>query len=388
MKILIYCQHVLGVGHFFRTLEIARAMAAFDVVLVTGGDKVDVILPAHIRQVHLPGLMMDEAFTGLHSVNPEIPVEAVKLERQKALLDLIKTERPDVFFIELYPFGRRAFRFELIPALAFIRHHLGKTCKVVCSLRDILVEKKDSLKYETRVIEALNSWFDAVLVHSDPQLIKLSASFSRLDKIKIPLVYTGFVTPVPDPEQVGRIRQEMGVTGKDRLIVASAGGGNVGAPLLRAVVNAYKELSSTEDVMLKVCTGPYMAAEDKAYLRSFAGKNIHIEEFTREFVSLLGASDLSISMAGYNTCMNIVAARVPSLVWPFRQNREQRERALNLARFVPMTLLEDQDLTPLRLSQLMETKNDRQPQKTIPHPNLNIHGALNTMEWIREQRLF
>jgi predicted glycosyltransferase len=388
VKILIYCQHVLGVGHFFRTLEIARAMDAFDVVLVTGGGKVDVSLPEHIRQVHLPGLMMDEAFTCLHSVDPEITVEAVKLERQKILLDLIKNERPDFFFIELYPFGRRAFRFELIPALEWIRHAPGRKCNVVCSLRDILVEKKDPLKYETRVIEALNSWFDAVLVHSDPQLIALSATFSRLDKIKIPLVYTGFVTPVPDPEQVGRIRQEMGVTGKDRLIVASVGGGNVGAPLLRAVVRAYKEMSSSNDVILKVCTGPYMAVEDKAYLHSVAGKRIHIEEFTRNFVSLLGASDLSISMAGYNTCMNIVAAKVPSLVWPFRQNREQQERARNLARFVPMTLLEDQDLTPVNLSRLMETNEGRQFQKNVSHPNLNIHGALNTMEWIREQRPF
>ncbi len=36
MKILVYCQHVLGVGHFFRTLEICRALAGHDVVLVSG----------------------------------------------------------------------------------------------------------------------------------------------------------------------------------------------------------------------------------------------------------------------------------------------------------------------------------------------------------------
>jgi predicted glycosyltransferase len=378
----MYCQHVLGVGHFFRTLEIARAMEGFEVILVTGGGRVDTVLPDHIRHVELPGLMMDENFTRLHSVDPGKSVDEVKRERQHILLDLIKTENPDLFLIELYPFGRRAFRFELVPVLEFIKENFQEKCRVVCSLRDILVEKDDALKYETRVIEALNRWFDAVLVHSDPQLITLSTTFSRLDQIHIPIVYTGFVTPVPDPAIVKLIRQKIGLAPKGHLVVASAGGGNVGAPLLRAVVQAHKELSSQENTLLKVYTGPYMDAEDKKFLSSFAGQNIQVEEFAGEFVSLLGVADLSISMAGYNTCMNIVAANVPSLVWPFRQNREQRERARKIARFAPMTILEDQDLTPRALSRLIEHHLGR--QGSGPRVHLDICGAANTVKWIRK----
>ena len=387
MKIIIYCQHVLGLGHFFRTLEIARAMETFDVILVTGGGRVEIRLPDHVRHVKLPGLMMDKNFTGLYSVDPQKNVEDVKLERQKQLLDLVKNENPDFFLIELYPFGRRAFRFELIPVLNFIKDNRRMNCKVVCSLRDILVEKKDRLKYESRVIDALNNWFDAVLVHSDPQLIKLGSTFSRLDKIMIPLVYTGFVTPVPDKKKIKHIRENLRLQNKKRLIVASAGGGNVGAPLLKAVVNAYNELSSKENIMLNVYTGPYMEKEDKQYLQSFAdsgaGSGIRVKEFTSDFVSLLGAADLSVSMAGYNTCMNIVAANVPSLVWPFGQNQEQKERALKIARYVPMTILEDQDLVLPRFSGLIEKSLRRQNMNK--HLTLNIHGAFNTMKWIRSK---
>jgi len=385
VKIIIYCQHVLGLGHFFRTLEIARAMETFDVILVTGGGRVEVRLPDHVRHVKLPGLMMDKNFTGLYSLDPKKSVEDVKLERKKQLLDLVKNENPDFFLIELYPFGRRAFRFELIPALNFIKDNHRMNCKVVCSMRDILVERKNKLKYESGVIDALNNWFDAVLVHSDPQLIKLDSTFSKLDKIKIPLVYTGFVTPVPDKKKVKHIRQNLRLQNKKRLIVASAGGGNVGAPLLRAVVNAYNQLSSKENLMLNVYTGPYMEKEDKQYLQSFggsgAGSGIRVKEFTSDFVSLLGAADLSVSMAGYNTCMNIVAANVPSLVWPFGQNQEQRERAREIARFVPMTILEDQDLMLPKFSRLIEKSLCR--QNTNKHLTMNIHGAFNTMKWIR-----
>ena len=383
VKILIYCQHVLGVGHFFRTLEIARAMKDFDVILVTGGDEVSAPLPNHVRKVALPGLMMDPAFSTLHCVDPLQDLEEVKLERKNMLLDLVKTEKPDIFLVELYPFGRRAFEFELIPVLSLIRARQGINCKVVCSLRDILVEKKNPVKYATRVIEALHAWFDAVLVHSDPRLIKLDATFPAISKIKIPLVYTGFVTPVPNPEKVIQIKQDYGLNPGRRLITASVGGGNVGAPLLKAVVHACREVLSGKNLLLKAYTGPYMDQKDMDHLKSFENDRIMIEAFTPDFISLLGASDLSVSMAGYNTCMNIVAAKVPALVWPFDQNREQWERAVKLAEFAPITLLRDQDLEPLTLAQKMEAALDRPTGR--PAPKLNMDGAVNTMEWIRNR---
>jgi spore coat polysaccharide biosynthesis predicted glycosyltransferase SpsG len=41
MKIIFYCQYVWGMGHLFRSLELVRALAGHDVVLIAGGRKVD-----------------------------------------------------------------------------------------------------------------------------------------------------------------------------------------------------------------------------------------------------------------------------------------------------------------------------------------------------------
>jgi len=126
-----------------------------------------------------------------------------------------------------------------------------------------------------------------------------------------------------------------------------------------------------------------MDDQDKKYLYSFSDSRIRVEEFADNFVSLLSASDLSISMAGYNTCMNIVAAKVPSLVWPFGQNREQRQRAQKIAQFVPMTILEDYTLAIPRLTQLIEKNLERHSDKEIVNDfKLNINGAVNTVSWI------
>ena len=55
MKILLYCQHVLGIGHLFRTLEIARALKEHHVTLVLGGPRASTSLPNHVRVVQLHG---------------------------------------------------------------------------------------------------------------------------------------------------------------------------------------------------------------------------------------------------------------------------------------------------------------------------------------------
>jgi predicted glycosyltransferase len=41
MKIIQYCQHVLGIGHLFCSLEISRALSDHEVILITGGPPVD-----------------------------------------------------------------------------------------------------------------------------------------------------------------------------------------------------------------------------------------------------------------------------------------------------------------------------------------------------------
>jgi predicted glycosyltransferase len=93
----------------------------------------------------------------------------------------------------------------------------------------------------------------------------------------------------------------------------------------------------------------------------------------------MAAADLSISMAGYNTCMNILATRVPALVWPFPQNREQKLRAEKLAALGWMQVLGDQDLDPVRLAGLI-ARQLSQPDR--PWKSVDLNGAANTAAWL------
>ncbi len=380
MEIAIYCQHVLGVGHFFRTLEICKALSAYGgITLITGGRKIDVGLPPGVKAVELPGLMMDPEFNGLLPADPGRSVDSIRKERCRCLTTLFERTRFDLFMVELYPFGRKAFRFELDPLLAHIRNSRQCSCRVLCSLRDILVEKNDVAKYEARVVETLNQAFDALLVHADPSLVQLNETFSRVEEIRIPVAYTGFVTPHPEKQAGDQMRRDLGIGPETALVVASAGGGSVGAVLLASAITAIPRVMTSRDIQMVVFTGPYMDADEFDALNRLAGHRIRVARFTDNFPGYLAAADLSVSMAGYNTTMNILAAGVPALVWPFGQNREQRMRAQRLEARGALTVLEDADLEPDGLALQMGKKLALAHRVKV---DLDLDGAANTARWI------
>ncbi len=383
MKIIQYCQHVLGIGHLFRSLEICRALGGHDVILVTGGPQADTDLPGHVRQVRLSDLQMNFEFKGLYSSQKNATLDQIKAQRQKRLFDLFKKEKPDVFLVELYPFGRKAFRFELDPVLQAIGDHRLPACRVVCSVRDILVEKEDAAKHEARAVSTLNRYFDAVLVHADPHLAQISETFNRFNEIKIPVVYTGYIARKPAPDAAEKMRRRLQIGPDESLILASAGGGNVGAPLLEAVICAFDRLRVKHRPYLKVFTGPYVDPGEFNRLKRLAGKDVEINKFTPDFLAYMAAADLSVSMGGYNTTMNILATGVSALVWPFPQNREQQMRAARLDQMGILKVVADQDLDPDRLAELMArgvAAAERSPVK------IDLNGAAKTAAWI-ESRL-
>lgn len=380
MKLILYCQHIWGVGHYFRSLEICRALVGDDILMVTGGADVDAPLPDHVRAFRLPALMTDRHYSGLFPTEKGQTLAAVKTERRRLLFELFEREAPDAFVVELYPFGRRAFGFELEPVLEAIRTGRLRRSLVVCSLRDILVEKKDPAVYEKRVIDRLNSWFDALLVHADPALITLDRTFSRLAELKLPIVYTGFITSRPAAGARRRIRRRLNIGADTVLMVASAGGGQAGIVLLQPLLESLAYLDIELPVRLCVFTGPYMPPDEFDRLRGLADSGVIVERFTPDFMSFLAAADLSVSMGGYNTCMNILASRVPALVWPYPGDREQGLRAGRLEKLGALTVLREKDLLPARLAAIIRRHIDR--AKTVVAP-IDLEGAANTAKWLR-----
>jgi len=380
MNVAYYCQHVLGVGHFHRSLEICRFLGAkHHVTIILGGPEVHFDEP-NIAVFQLPGLRMDDHFSSLIPCDSGVSLDQIKQQRRNELLHFVRTYEPDCLIIELYPLGRKAFRFELDPLLEMLSK---SPCKIYCSLRDILVEKKEGReKFEQRAVTTLNKHFDGLLIHADQASVTLNQTFEKAEAIRIPIHYTGFISPRPKADARSVIRTGLKLAPEDRLIVCSLGSGSVGAELLTASAQAFRLLADQNShYVMQIFTGPYMGADSWSKLLTYRSDNLHIAKFSEQFIDWLAAADLSISMAGYNTFMNVLATGVPALMYPFAQNREQRFRIETLGNTGSITLLEEQDLAPHHLATLMETAVTQSRSNT----GVNLDGAATTALIIEEQ---
>ncbi len=346
--LLFYCQHALGLGHLVRSLSLAEALGEhFDVVLLNGGRFPDgTSVPAGVRVVNLPPLGHDSNFN-LVSHDPAWTLEQAMRERPRLILDELAVTEPAVVLIELFPFGRKKFEFELLPLLDAVHSMGAERPRVVCSVRDILVGgRRDQAHHDDRAAGLANRYFDAVLVHSDPKFARLDDTFHPETPMNVPVHYTGFVTNSAAPIEVAP---------RDRLnrVLVSAGGGMVGGPLFEIVVDAHRQWHAA-GLSTTVLAGPFAPEPVWSWLQEQAEQLDGFEavRYLPDLRTEMARSAVTVSQCGYNTTMDILRARVPAVVIPYAEGREdeQRQRAERLDNLGVLRCLAPDDLDADRLA--------------------------------------
>jgi predicted glycosyltransferase len=372
-RVFFYVQHLLGIGHMMRAAALTRAMqkAGLTVTYASGGfDTVALDLGgADVLQLP-PVRTADARFKSLLDADGR-PIDDEWRERRKtALLDAFERTAPDILLIELFPFGRWPFRFELLPLLEAARHRRGTQPRIVCSLRDILVPKTEAKRLDA-IVDIVRRHFDAVLVHGDPDFIRLDETFARAADIVDMLNYTGFIAP----DRHARGRQA--ASGE---VVVSAGGGSTGGALLRTALAARRK-SCLSDRPWRILAGPNLPARDRAALVPESG--VTIEPLRPDFRDLLSQCALSVSQAGYNTVMDLLACGARSVVVPFSAHgqSEQAMRADRLAAHGWSHVVPEETLSPDSLA----TAIDRAMASAPPRiGGLDLDGARKSAAFLAD----
>lgn len=348
-RVMFYVQHLLGVGHLKRASLLAAAMveAGLDVAVVLGGRDVAGIDFAGCARIQLPAVRAaDESFKILIDDNGQPVDDAWREARTARLLTEFASLRPDVLILELFPFGRLQFRFELLPLLEAARVAEPRPW-IVSSVRDALVAKTDPARNE-RSVRLVRQWFDHVLVHGDPQLYPLTATFPEAAGIADKLLYTGYVAEAVNGAAPASEAASVTEAGD---VVVSVGGGVVGEPLLRSAIAA-RPLTQAAKRVWRVITGPNLSNAVYDDLAWNAPSGVIVERWRDDLPQLLRQARLSISQGGYNTMMDILNARVGAVIVPFAApgETEQTFRAQALAERGVITLLEADQLTSRALA--------------------------------------
>ena len=372
MRVLIYVQYLLGFGHLTRSCVIAKELAerGAEVVIASGGMPVPHLFEGGTARLHqLPPMRSADVQFDTFLDEYDNPVtDSWKARRRESLLSLFECFAPDVLVIESFPFGRRMVRFELLPLLEATQNRRPRPM-VICSVRDIVQAKRKPGRVE-ETVDLLATYFDLVMVHGDPKIIRFDESFPLTDQIEGLLSYTGYVVP-----EIAAGTDE----GRGEVIV-STGGGAFGAKLFDIAVAA-RRLSKLEGVPWRLLLGPNLARSTKMEIERLADSGVVVEPFRRDYRALLGNCDVSVSLGGYNTVTDVLATQTNAVVVSYSgiKETEQATRGRRLAELGLVAHINDYDLTPARLAQAVDVASAAS-RSTNVMPNLN--GAANAAKLV------
>jgi predicted glycosyltransferase len=355
VKVFFHVQHLLGIGHLKRAATLARALrgAGFEVTLASGGAPVPGIEVLQLPPATSPDLkqLLDE-----HGKPVD---EAWKARRRDMLIDAFRRFAPDVLLIELFPFGRRQLRFELLPLLELAK---GKAL-IVCSVRDVLQPRPAR---EDEALECFERYFDHLLVHGDPRIARFGSAAHLAAKVH----YTGYVAD----ENVAE-----GDAGSGEVLV-SAGGGAVGARLLEAALQA-RPLCALRAKTWRILAGVNFQGLEA--LQARAADGVIVERFRNDFTLRLRNCVLSVSQAGYNTVVETLQARARAVLVPFAAGGEveQTARARLLEERGLVQVVEEAVLSPATLAAAI----DRAAAAPRPAPGaVDLGGAQASAALLRK----
>jgi predicted glycosyltransferase len=153
-------------------------------------------------------------------------------------------------------------------------------------------------------------------------------------------------------------------------VLVSAGGGAVGHDFVRRVADAMPWLPLA-DRTWRFVTGHHMRADAAGYLRGLRRPNLVVETMRPDLPALMAAAALSISQAGYNTLLELLAVRARAVVVPFEGGveTEQRLRAELLAQAGALEVVAEPELGPATLAAAIGRALAR-PRDAVPAVDL------------------
>lgn len=377
MRVLFYCQHALGMGHYVRSMALAERLAgAGEVLFLNGGVPPDGIpCPPGVTRVDLVPLGMTETGDLISHAPGVTPEDALEI-RRGVMMNRLREQRPDVLLVELFPFGRRKFAPELVPLLEEARRmgEVGEPAPlVVCSVRDLLVTGRvDQQRFDDRARLLCDRYLDLVLVHADPAMATFEESFRPTGPLRTPVAYTGFLTRPAPPVCDARSG-----------VLVSAGGGVVGEGLYRAAVQAHRLTWPSTRLPTTIVAGPFAPPPVVAWLEDEARHTpgLIVHAHVPDLRPYLARAAVSVSQCGYNTALDIVSTRTPAVVVPFGDEREneQARRAQRLAALGLLRWLPSRELTVERLAAETRAALTFEPAPA----GLRLDGAAETVRVLR-----
>jgi len=351
-RLLIYSQDGLGLGHLRRTSAIAseflRARPGA-CVLTISDSPLGRFFELAPRQDYLKLPSLVKSAPGVWDpLSLPIPTDEIVALRRSLIMCAATSFRPDILLVDHMPHGAQG---ELLPTLAT----LGKAgTKLVLGLRDIL-DAPQVVRRRWRAegaYSAVEDHYDLALVYGTRAVFDVARQYAWPAPAADVLEYCGYVCASLDDHRSKPVRVKV-LPGDGRLLLAMAGGGADAYPLMRALLDGFERVRTTEPCALIIITGPFMPVAQRRDLEMRAqGLPVKVRTTVKDMPSYIAAADVVVSMAGYNTTAEVLRMGKPAVLVPrVGPSAEQRMRARLFAERGWVQLVDPDELTPATIAE-------------------------------------
>jgi len=383
-RVAFYSHDTQGLGHIRRNTLLAAALVAarpdVTVLLLSGAAEAAALpLPERTDLVIVPGLVKD--VDGRYSASSlDCSLDQVLAVRSHALASVLSAYAPDLLVVDKVA---RGIHGELDPALRRVRLEHGT--RTVLGLRDVLDDvavARDEWRVD-RTSEAIRTLYDQVWVYGDPTIFDPAVEYAWSDAVRAKVRYTGYLgtgrerlLPVPpDTHGAPSVRERL----ERPFVLGLVGGGQDGA----AVADTFSHAAFPPGHDGVLVTGPYLPAAHLQRVERMARtrRDLRVFRFVGDVPALAQDSQATVSMGGYNSVCELMAADRPTLVVP--RVKPRSEQALRAERFASHGLLDVlglEELSAVRLGDWMRkaVAGDRRSRPPIDLRGLRAVPSLAT----------
>ena len=179
--VMIYVQHLLGIGHLMRARVIAEALAGARLRRPSrqrrhADRRAHAAQRPHVVQLAADPRVRRELHAAARRRRSRRSTTPIATRGASCCSPPTRRAAPAAVLFETFPFGRRALRFELLPAARAHRRDAPaaagrcRRCAKSCSCRR-------SPSASARCCDWAARWFDAVLVHGDPRFARFEETY-------------------------------------------------------------------------------------------------------------------------------------------------------------------------------------------------------------------
>ena len=343
MRLLVYSQDGMGLGHLRRTrniaLELLRRQPDCRVLTVADSPVAPFFTP-------LPGMAYLKLPTivkaGPHDWRSDSPdMDAAVRSRSATILEAFRDFRPDAVLVDHMPAGALG---ELKPLLDQATQGRERP-RLILGLRDIL-DDPETIAEAWSELDAYRylELYDAVAVYGCRDVFDAEEAYGLAARARS-VTFCHYVAP-------GAEADASAADEANPFVLVMGGGGADAFPLAHTFLDALPAVLEASQLHALIVTGPNMPAPHRDRLAAqAAGLPVEVQASVTDATAVLQRASAVVTMGGYNSLCEVLRWRRKALVVPRRApSAEQRMRARLFAARGLMRMLDPDDLTPQRLA--------------------------------------